>query len=160
MYMYIYIHTYIHSDCRYASILSAVGLFLADVVSDVQEPCACPLSEEELPVLKGKIDTLLNRYVYVWMYVCVYAWNLHRGRAACANRQNRHFVEHVRTCMCKCVKCAGKNLLFVQETGMHMCMRQFTYRICRTIRALHKKQACTCVCDKSYVEFAGRFYAI
>jgi len=46
---------------RYASILSAVGLFMADVVSDLQEPCACKLEHSEFGTLADKLTRLFDR---------------------------------------------------------------------------------------------------
>ena len=46
---------------RYASILSAVGLFIADVVSDMQEPCACKMEEQSHNSLTQRLGELFHR---------------------------------------------------------------------------------------------------
>lgn len=46
---------------RYAGILSAVGIGLAEVVEEAQEPSATVLSKETIPELEEKIDILQER---------------------------------------------------------------------------------------------------
>ncbi|CAO3593930.1 unnamed protein product [Absidia cylindrospora] len=45
---------------RHSSILSAFGLALADVVHEVQEPCAEILGDDSLPVLQKRVATLVQ----------------------------------------------------------------------------------------------------
>ncbi|KAI9306007.1 Hydantoinase B/oxoprolinase-domain-containing protein [Cunninghamella echinulata] len=45
---------------RHSSILSAFGIALADVVNEEQEPCADILSEETLPQLQQRVNTLIK----------------------------------------------------------------------------------------------------
>lgn len=44
--------------CRYAGILSAVGIHLADIVQEAQEPTATQLSAESLPDLSSRLQAL------------------------------------------------------------------------------------------------------
>lgn len=44
--------------CRYAGILSAVGIHLADIVQEAQEPTATQLSAESLPELSSRLQGL------------------------------------------------------------------------------------------------------
>jgi 5-oxoprolinase (ATP-hydrolysing) len=54
-----YLKQYImHCGCRYAGILSAVGIHLADIVQEAQEPTATQLSAESLPDLSGRLQAL------------------------------------------------------------------------------------------------------
>ncbi|GAB4819425.1 hypothetical protein N2152v2_006471 [Parachlorella kessleri] len=43
---------------RYAGILSAVGIGLAEVVQEAQEPCAVSLGESSMPELSARLDSL------------------------------------------------------------------------------------------------------
>jgi 5-oxoprolinase (ATP-hydrolysing) len=43
---------------RYAGVLSAVGIHLADIVQEAQEPAAAELSSSELPGLAARLDGL------------------------------------------------------------------------------------------------------
>ncbi|CAG8570843.1 4023_t:CDS:10 [Paraglomus occultum] len=45
---------------RYSSVLSAYGLSLADVVHEVQEPCAKALNSDSLPYLKERVQVLIE----------------------------------------------------------------------------------------------------
>jgi 5-oxoprolinase (ATP-hydrolysing) len=44
--------------CRYAGVLSAVGIHLADIVQEAQEPAAAQLSAAELPALAARLEVL------------------------------------------------------------------------------------------------------
>lgn len=44
--------------CRYAGVLSAVGIHLADIVTEVQEPAAASLAPQELPGLAARLEAL------------------------------------------------------------------------------------------------------
>jgi 5-oxoprolinase (ATP-hydrolysing) len=46
---------------RYAGILSAYGLALADVVEEAQEPVACTYGPDTHPQLKARLDALAAR---------------------------------------------------------------------------------------------------
>jgi hypothetical protein len=46
---------------RYAGILSAYGLALADVVEEAQEPVACIYGSDTHPDLKARLDTLAGK---------------------------------------------------------------------------------------------------
>ncbi|QLQ80004.1 hypothetical protein HG537_0C06530 [Torulaspora globosa] len=47
---------------RYSSILSAYGIFLADVVEEVQEPCFIPLKGlDSMPKIQEKLDELVRK---------------------------------------------------------------------------------------------------
>lgn len=48
---------------RFAGILSAVGIALADVVQELQEPCALELNPSNVPLLDTKLDLLSERAV-------------------------------------------------------------------------------------------------
>lgn len=43
---------------RYAGILSAVGIHLADIVQEAQEPAATELQQQQLPSLTARLDAL------------------------------------------------------------------------------------------------------
>jgi len=43
---------------RYAGILSAVGIGVADVVEEAQEPCACELTPDAIPELEDRLNSL------------------------------------------------------------------------------------------------------
>src|SRR6185437_9125551 len=45
---------------RYSSVLSAYGLSLADVVHEVQEPCAKAFNSDSLPYLKERVQVLVE----------------------------------------------------------------------------------------------------
>lgn len=45
---------------RYSSILSAYGIFLADVVEDSQKPCSYTLSTETLPEISSQLEELMR----------------------------------------------------------------------------------------------------
>ncbi|CCH57863.1 hypothetical protein TBLA_0A00620 [Henningerozyma blattae CBS 6284] len=45
---------------RYSSILSAYGIFLADVVEEIQEPCSLYLKDENIEILNEKFLDLMN----------------------------------------------------------------------------------------------------
>jgi N-methylhydantoinase A/oxoprolinase/acetone carboxylase beta subunit len=44
--------------CRYAGILSAVGIHLADIVQEAQEPTATQLGPDSLPDLQARLQGL------------------------------------------------------------------------------------------------------
>lgn len=44
--------------CRYAGILSAVGIHLADIVQEAQEPAAEELTAKTIPGLMSRLDSL------------------------------------------------------------------------------------------------------
>jgi 5-oxoprolinase (ATP-hydrolysing) len=49
--------------CRYAGILSAVGIHLADIVQEAQEPTATQLSAESLADLSARLQALADTAV-------------------------------------------------------------------------------------------------
>lgn len=46
------------APCRYAGILSAVGIHLADIVQEAQEPTATQLGPDSLPDLQARLQAL------------------------------------------------------------------------------------------------------
>ena len=54
-------HLTIVFHCRYAGILSAYGMALADVVHEAQEPCAADYKSESFELIDGRLDELTKQ---------------------------------------------------------------------------------------------------
>ena len=54
-------HTYSHPGGRFAGILSAVGIHLADIVQEAQEPCAASLGEGGGGAAQADLEARLGR---------------------------------------------------------------------------------------------------
>lgn len=55
-------HTRTHRGNRYAGVLSAVGIHLADIVSEAQEPAAAALDAQALPGLEARLQVRASEW--------------------------------------------------------------------------------------------------